>query len=61
MKKKGFTLVELLAVITVIAIIGLISVPVVEGIVKRSRQKAYDRQIVAGEQTTRPFLIMSKS
>ena len=33
MKKKGFTLVELLAVITVIAIIGLISVPVVEGIV----------------------------
>ena len=46
MKKRGFTLVELLAVITVIAIIGLISVPVVEGIVKRSRQKAYDRQIV---------------
>ncbi|MEG0021575.1 MAG: type II secretion system protein [Bacilli bacterium] len=45
MKKNGFTLVELIAVISLIAIIGLIAVPVVEGIVKRSKIKIYNTQL----------------
>lgn len=39
--KKGFTLVEMITVISLLAIIGLISIPVVEGIIKRSKDKIY--------------------
>ena len=39
MKKRGFTLVELIAVIALLGIIGLIAIPVVEGIVKRSKDR----------------------
>ena len=40
MKKKGFTLVELLAVIVIIGIIGLIAVPNVVGIINKSKKSA---------------------
>ncbi|HPF83698.1 MAG TPA: prepilin-type N-terminal cleavage/methylation domain-containing protein, partial [Bacilli bacterium] len=40
MKRKGFTLVELLAVILVLGIIALISVPIVTNIIKESKIKA---------------------
>jgi prepilin-type N-terminal cleavage/methylation domain len=39
MNNKGFTLVELLAVIVLIGIIGIITVPVVDRIIKDSRKK----------------------
>ena len=42
--KKGFTLVELLAVITLLGIIALITVPVVENTNKKIKQKAYEKQ-----------------
>lgn len=45
MKKNGFTLVELLAVLVILAIIGLIVVPTVDRAIKRSRQELYDVQI----------------
>ena len=38
--KKGFTLVELLAVIVILAIIALIATPVVLGIINNSRESA---------------------
>ena len=39
--KKGFTLVELLAVIVVIAVISLISVPLVLGNIESSKQASF--------------------
>ena len=52
-QKKGFTLVEVLAVITILAIIALIATPMVLNIVKRAQQGAFlrsvDNVIKAGE------------
>ena len=42
MKKRGFTLVELLAVIVVIAIIALIATPTTLGIVEKSRRQTFE-------------------
>lgn len=43
MKNKGFTLVELLAVITILAIIALISTPIILNITKQTRENAFIR------------------
>ena len=43
--KKGFTLVELLGVITVLAIIGLIAIPVVNKSIKDSKERAYEAEV----------------
>ncbi|MBR3897792.1 MAG: prepilin-type N-terminal cleavage/methylation domain-containing protein [Bacilli bacterium] len=45
MKNKGFTLVELLAVIVMIAIVASISVPIIISVINDSRAKSYDRQV----------------
>lgn len=45
MNKKGFTLVELLGVITVLAVIGLITMPIVNKTIKDSKQRAYNGQV----------------
>ena len=42
MKKNGFTLIELLGVIVLIGILALITVPAVDTVIKRGKQKAYD-------------------
>ncbi len=42
MKKNGFTLIELLGVIVLIGIIALITVPTVDTVIKKGKQKAYD-------------------
>ena len=39
--KRGFTLVELLAVIVILSIIGLISVPIITSNIEKSRKSAY--------------------
>src|SRR5574344_757927 len=44
MSKKGFTLVELLAVITILGVIALIAVPAVDSIIKNSKVKVYEKQ-----------------
>lgn len=41
MKKKGFTLVELMAVITILAVILLVSLPSLIGTLKNSKEKRY--------------------
>lgn len=46
MKQKGFTLVELLAVITVLAIIALLVVPTISRSFRESTQNLIDAQIV---------------
>lgn len=45
MKNKGFTLVEMITVIALLGIIGLISIPVVEGVIKRSKGRVYETQL----------------
>lgn len=42
--KKGFTLVEVLAVITIIGILALISVPTIDSIIRSSKEDAYEDQ-----------------
>lgn len=43
--KKGFTLIEVIAVIVILGIIGLIAVPISNSAVKRSKEKLYNEQI----------------
>jgi type IV pilus assembly protein PilA len=43
-KKQGFTLVELLAVIVVLGIILVIAVPNIQQIISNARKEAYERQ-----------------
>ena len=45
MKKKGFTLVELLAVIIILSLVLVIAVPSVNKYIKQSKEKASDAQI----------------
>jgi len=43
--KKGFTLVELLGVIVILAIIALLTFPAIEKVIKKSSDTVYDAQI----------------
>lgn len=43
--KKGFTLIELIAVILILATIGLIVFPIVNGTIKSNKEKLYNAQI----------------
>ena len=43
--KKGFTLVELLGAIVILAILSLIAIPAVTNVIKSNKQKLYDIQI----------------
>ena len=45
MKRNGFTLIELMAVITILVILSLIIVPIVDKGVKRSKDDMYKIQI----------------
>ena len=41
MKKKGFTLMELLAVIVILAVLALITIPIVSNLIKNSKKEAF--------------------
>lgn len=45
MKKKGFTLIELIAVLVILAILALIVTPLVMNIIKKARISADKRSI----------------
>src|SRR5574344_499793 len=46
MKNKGFTLVELLAVIVILAVIALILVPVITGIIETARINVFKDNVM---------------
>ena len=56
MKKSGFTLVELLAVIVVLAVISAIAFPIVGDIIDNSEEKAYEQQIKTIERAARNWV-----
>ena len=43
-KNKGFTLIELIAVITILAVVALITVPAVNKAITKSKERAYETQ-----------------
>ena len=45
MNKKGFTLVELLAVISLLGIVGLISIPIISNTLKNSSKNAFKQTL----------------
>ena len=45
MKKKGFTIVELLAVLGVLAVLILIAIPAIDAMIKKNQTKLYNLQI----------------
>ena len=45
MERKGFTLIEILAVIVILALIALITAPVVLNVIENSRDKSYRRSV----------------
>ena len=42
---KGFTLIELLTVVLVIAILGLVTLPLIGGIINKAKEASYNEQI----------------
>lgn len=44
MKNRGFTLVEILAVITLIGVLALITIPTIDVVIKSTREKGYENQ-----------------
>ena len=45
MNKKGFTLIEVLAVITILTVIALITTPIVFGVIENSKMNTFTRSV----------------
>lgn len=57
MKKNGFTLAEVLGVITILALIALLVTPVVTKTINNNKQKLYDIQIETIEKAAKDYAI----
>lgn len=57
MGKKGFTLTEVLGVLTVLALLALLITPVVSKTIKNNKQKLYNDQIKIIEGAARDYAI----
>lgn len=57
MEKKGFTLTEVLGVLTVLALLALLITPVVSKTIKNNKQKLYNDQIKIIERAARDYAI----
>lgn len=57
MKQKGFTLIELIAVIVILALIALVVFPAINGVLKDSRENAYDSQISIIEKAAKEYYL----
>ena len=47
MKKKGFTLVELLSVIVILAVVSLIATPMILGVIEKTKKSAFEQSLNA--------------
>lgn len=56
-KKQGFTLIELLGVIILIGIIGLIAIPSITTLIKNSKERLYDSQVLIIESKAKDWSI----
>lgn len=56
MKKKGFTLVELLGVIVILGIIATITVPIVQRTIIENTEEAYNDQIISFERAAKNYV-----
>ena len=45
LKSRAFTLIELLAVIIIIAVIALIATPIIIGVIKKTERQAFERSL----------------
>ena len=54
--KKGFTLIELICVITILGLIALIAIPTVNTMISSSKDKAYNEQIKLIEKTAKNYM-----
>lgn len=57
MKNRGFTLAEVLGVITIIALLALLVTPSVTKIIKKNKEKLYDIQIETIESAAKDYAI----
>jgi prepilin-type N-terminal cleavage/methylation domain-containing protein len=57
MKRRGFTLPEVLGVLTILALLALLITPVVSKTIKNNKQKLYDDQIKIIERAARDYAI----
>ncbi|MBE6152512.1 MAG: hypothetical protein E7165_04300 [Firmicutes bacterium] len=55
MNKEGFTLVELLAIIIILAVILVLIVPSITGVLKDTRETAYNKQITVIENAAKKW------
>ena len=56
MNEKGFTLIEMLAVVTIITILGVIVIPLVGDIIKDNKRELYDVQIKNIKEATSSYV-----
>lgn len=59
--EKGFSLIELMVVIGILAIIALVSTPVVNNVIRDSKIKAYDQQEKAIVDATKTYMANDSS
>ena len=56
MKNKGFTLIEVLAILVILAVIIMISFPIITSSINSSKKKAYNHQVKTIENAARTYM-----
>ena len=56
LKKKGFTLIEILAVIVILGVLAVLVVPSLIGIINDSKERAYELQIKTIETAAKDYI-----
>ncbi len=59
--KKGFTLIELMTLIIVLSVIAVISIPIISGLIKDSKQELYNSQVKMIEDAVKQMAIKDTS